>query len=169
VIPFRLDANTDEIQSTIPSNSKIPISFATTFEGKPSAQHAETLKWVLQQGRPVDIDIQVELSNEVFELLEDLLVKATDFENVPPIILCTCGLLNDFFFQFTFLQSKFASTTSTYGPSNREIDESSCVSNIPSTNRSSIALCISAYQILATLLRRTPYPPSRCQSQSRRQ
>ncbi|KAK1225706.1 hypothetical protein PQX77_011326 [Marasmius sp. AFHP31] len=87
VIPFRLDADPSEIQSNIPTNLGISFSFATTFDGSTTAQHATTLKSVLQQGRPVEIDIQADLSNEVFELLEDLLTKATNFENVPPIIL----------------------------------------------------------------------------------
>ncbi|KAL0563875.1 hypothetical protein V5O48_018185 [Marasmius crinis-equi] len=89
VVPFRLDAAPDESVSAVLAGSTIPISLATTFDANTTSQHASTLKWALQQGRPVDIDIQVDLSDEVFETLEDLLSKATtDLTKVPPIILC---------------------------------------------------------------------------------
>ncbi|KAF9263240.1 hypothetical protein L218DRAFT_336969 [Marasmius fiardii PR-910] len=89
VIPFQLDAEPDESLTAVLHGVPIPVSLSTTFNAEATPQNVSTLKWALQQGRPVDIDIQADLSEKaLFESLEDLIVKTTvGVENVPPIIL----------------------------------------------------------------------------------
>lgn len=57
---------------------------------QPSPASVASLRWALEQGRPVDIDIQAPLSEpQDLDAFEDLLTKAmADLPNVPPIILC---------------------------------------------------------------------------------
>jgi hypothetical protein len=89
-VPFGLsDANHDHTVSTLSSLS-IPRALSTAFIA-PGTSDIESLKWALQQGVPVDIDVQAQLSNEVFEKFEEILTKATDLPEgtkLPPIILC---------------------------------------------------------------------------------
>ncbi|KAG7098660.1 hypothetical protein E1B28_000576 [Marasmius oreades] len=89
MVPFQLDAPPEELLTTaVLHNSPIPVSLATTFNAKATPQNVSTLKWALEQGRPVDIDVQADLKEDVFDTLEDLLYKATvNLEKVPPIIL----------------------------------------------------------------------------------
>jgi hypothetical protein len=71
--------------------SRIPISLRTVYtENTP--QCIETLRWALQQGCPVDIDIQANMGNgdAAWEALEDFMTKSTaDIENPSPITLST--------------------------------------------------------------------------------
>ena len=86
MIPF-------ELAKPVPSNSLsspdplIPISFSTIFyQSTPEA--AEALKWALQQGRPVDIDLPNASTDGVLEGLQDLLAKATaDLIQIPAIVI----------------------------------------------------------------------------------
>jgi hypothetical protein len=70
-------------------SSKIPVSLCTVY--KETTEHSiASLRWALQQGRPVDIDIQADMNNaeKVWEALEDLITKATaDLEKPAPIVL----------------------------------------------------------------------------------
>jgi len=46
------------------------------------------LRWALEHGRPVDIDIQAPISDEVLEAFEDIISKATaGMSKIPPILL----------------------------------------------------------------------------------
>ncbi|KAM6502187.1 hypothetical protein JOM56_002164 [Amanita muscaria] len=86
MIPF-------ELAKPVPSNNLsspdplIPISLSTIYyQNTPEA--AETLKWALQQGRPVDIDLPNASTDGVLESLQDLLAKATaDLIQVPTIVI----------------------------------------------------------------------------------
>ncbi|KAE9411358.1 hypothetical protein BT96DRAFT_1011188 [Gymnopus androsaceus JB14] len=83
MVPFSLES-TD--RPSLPTS--YPVSLTTVFS-RLSPNSVESLKWALQQGRPVDIDVHADLSSDdVFESFEDLLSKAmTDVSPVPPIIL----------------------------------------------------------------------------------
>jgi hypothetical protein len=86
VISFSL---ADPVPSAIPTSPdpSIPISFSTVFyQSTPEA--ADALKWALQTGRPVDINLPDASTEGVLEGIQDLLAKATtDLTHVPPIIL----------------------------------------------------------------------------------
>ncbi|KAL0956494.1 hypothetical protein HGRIS_002638 [Hohenbuehelia grisea] len=86
IVPLNLDAPAPETAPAFWSSSSIPVSLTTVYT-RPSPVAGETLKWALQQGRPVDIDVQVSLTNDTFEAFEDLLTRATDIDSVPPIII----------------------------------------------------------------------------------
>jgi hypothetical protein len=84
MVPFSLES-TDR-PASLPT--KLPFSFTTAFN-KVTSNSIENLRWALKQGRPVDINIHVELTDDVFESFEDLLSKSLDgVSPVPPIILC---------------------------------------------------------------------------------
>jgi len=87
-IPFRLQ---DPPPTITPSylSSKIPTTLCTVYtETTPEA--VASLRWALQQGRPVDIDIQANMkdADAVWEAFEDLITKSTtDIEKPAPIVL----------------------------------------------------------------------------------
>ncbi|KAJ7594430.1 hypothetical protein C8J56DRAFT_1161046 [Mycena floridula] len=81
VLPFTLDGD----RPTVPSDSPFPISRSTVFTSP--SHSAENLKWALEQGRSVDIDIQAVMSDEAFDGLEDLLCRATEIPKVPAIVI----------------------------------------------------------------------------------
>ncbi|KAF4598519.1 Amidohydrolase-related domain-containing protein [Pleurotus pulmonarius] len=87
VVPFRLE---DPIPSEPPaylSSSSIPITLTTVYT-QSSPQASAGLRWALQQGRPVDIDLQVTLTETSFEAFEDLLTKSTaELPKIPPIMI----------------------------------------------------------------------------------
>jgi hypothetical protein len=86
-VPFRLEDGKQETPSYIAS-SPIPISYSTVFN-KSTPEGVESLRWALQQGRPIDIDIQAPISDAVLESFEDIIQRATDgLTDIPPIILC---------------------------------------------------------------------------------
>lgn len=88
MVPFSLD-NSDR-PTSLPTSH--PVSLTTVFTGV-TTNSVENLKWALQQGRPVDIDIHADLTDDVFESFEDLLSKSmADVSPIPPIILCTFKL-----------------------------------------------------------------------------
>ncbi|KAF8622688.1 hypothetical protein AX15_006788 [Amanita polypyramis BW_CC] len=85
-IPFDLQIPVPSVIPTSPDPS-IPISFSTVFY-KTTPEAAEALKWALQVGRPVDINIPDASEEGILEGIQDLLAKATtDLAQVPPIIL----------------------------------------------------------------------------------
>ncbi|KAF5370673.1 hypothetical protein D9758_002021 [Tetrapyrgos nigripes] len=85
-VPFSLE-EAQPPSLPILSSSPIPISLSTVFT-ESSSMAVTNLRWALEQGRPVDIDIQTDLTDTIFESLEDLLAKATaEMATVPPIIL----------------------------------------------------------------------------------
>jgi len=87
-VPFRLE---DAAPTSRPSYlaSKFPISLCTVYK-ESNAESIATLRWALEQGRAVDIDIQADLNNteKIWEDFEDLLTKATtDLDINTPIVL----------------------------------------------------------------------------------
>ncbi|KAJ3806483.1 hypothetical protein F5876DRAFT_91051 [Lentinula aff. lateritia] len=83
MVPFSLD-NSDR-PTSLPTS--YPVSLTTVFTGV-TTNSVENLKWALQQGRPVDIDIHADLTDDVFESFEDLLSKSmADVSPIPPIII----------------------------------------------------------------------------------
>ncbi|TRM69336.1 hypothetical protein BD626DRAFT_393102 [Schizophyllum amplum] len=81
-VPFDLEAS----EHTLPSSS-LPLSLHTAYN-KVSPQAQESLRWAMQQGRPVEIDIQAVFTDSMWENFEEALGKATaDIEKAPPIIL----------------------------------------------------------------------------------
>jgi hypothetical protein len=86
-VPFKLESAQQDKPSVL-SNTSVPISLATVFN-KSTPEAVASLRWALQQGRPVDIDVEAPISDEVLESFEDIIGKATEgLENIPPIILC---------------------------------------------------------------------------------
>ncbi|KDR75795.1 hypothetical protein GALMADRAFT_248501 [Galerina marginata CBS 339.88] len=86
VIPFDLEKPDPAIETLI-SSAIAPTSLSTVFT-KDSPAAIDGLRWALQRGLPVDIDIQATLSDTLLEGFEDLIAKASaDLETVPPIIL----------------------------------------------------------------------------------
>ncbi|KAK0241724.1 hypothetical protein EDD85DRAFT_820111 [Armillaria nabsnona] len=80
--PFSLDS----AEHSLPQFAH-PVSLHTSFT-QPTVNGVESLKWALQQGKPVDIAIETPLTDALFENLEDLLSKAINgLSEVPPIIL----------------------------------------------------------------------------------
>ena len=56
---------------------------------KSTPEGVASLRWALECGRPVDIDLQAAISDEMLEDFEDIVSKATSgLSNIPPIILC---------------------------------------------------------------------------------
>ncbi|KAJ3883586.1 hypothetical protein F5051DRAFT_363356 [Lentinula edodes] len=83
MVPFSLDKS--DRPTSLPTSH--PVSLTTVFTGV-TTNSVENLKWALQQGRPVDIDIHADLTDDVFESFEDLLSKSmADVSPIPPIIL----------------------------------------------------------------------------------
>ncbi|KIK67308.1 hypothetical protein GYMLUDRAFT_37396 [Collybiopsis luxurians FD-317 M1] len=83
MVPFSLESS--DRPSSLPASH--PVSLTTIFN-RVTPNSVENLKWALQQGRPVDIDIHADLTEALFESFEDLLSKAmADVPSVPPIIL----------------------------------------------------------------------------------
>ncbi|KAF8893959.1 hypothetical protein BD779DRAFT_1435577 [Infundibulicybe gibba] len=69
------------------TGSSLPISLYSAFK-KSTDVSAATLRWGLERGRPVDIEIQALISDTMLEGFEDLLIKAIkDLDNAPPIVL----------------------------------------------------------------------------------
>lgn len=89
MIPFNLNG---EKPLAISVDSPFPISRSTVFTRATDLSTAN-LKAALEQGRPVDIDIQVAMTDEIFDSFESMLSKATELPKVPPIILCASILL----------------------------------------------------------------------------
>ena len=85
-IPLRLDAPPP---TKIPP-SKFPVSFSITYT-KSTPEAVVALRWALENGRAVDLDVQYDISEgeTSWESLEDLLTKATDDSlKDTPIVLC---------------------------------------------------------------------------------
>lgn len=75
------------------ASSKVPVSLSTVYNG-PSAEASAGLRWALEQGRPVDIDVHVTLTDASLEGFEDTVGTATkDLPSPPPIVLCEFRLL----------------------------------------------------------------------------
>ncbi|KIY53951.1 hypothetical protein FISHEDRAFT_32201 [Fistulina hepatica ATCC 64428] len=81
-LPFSLEESTPDIPSL-----PVPIHLSTTYIGT-SDTSIKSLRWALQQGRPVEVDPGFPLSEASFEQFEDLIAKATDgLRNIPPIVI----------------------------------------------------------------------------------
>ncbi|KAF6760248.1 hypothetical protein DFP72DRAFT_883644 [Ephemerocybe angulata] len=67
--------------------AKVPTSLSTVYTAA-STEATEGLKWALERGRPVDIDVQVVLTEATLEGFEDTVGKAAEgITSPPPIIL----------------------------------------------------------------------------------
>lgn len=87
-MPFDLEKPDPAIE-TLLTTTTVRTSLSTIFT-KNSSEGVEGLRWALQRGCTVDIDIQATLSDSLLEGFEDLIAKATaDLPAVPPIVLCT--------------------------------------------------------------------------------
>ncbi|KAH9485058.1 hypothetical protein JR316_0001964 [Psilocybe cubensis] len=86
IIPFNLEQPDPAVESLV-SSAAVSTTLSTVYTGDaPGA--VDGLRWALQRGRPVDIDIQATLSDSLLEGFEDLIAKASvDLETVPPIVL----------------------------------------------------------------------------------
>ncbi|KAL1710557.1 hypothetical protein EV121DRAFT_251327 [Schizophyllum commune] len=81
-VPFGLE----DTEHTLPSSS-LPLTLHTVYKSA-SPQAQDGLRWAMQQGRPVVIDMEAVFEDSVWEGFEDALGKSTaDLEKVPPIIL----------------------------------------------------------------------------------
>lgn len=87
LVPFRLEDEEHSATSYL-SKSSLPISLSTVYKTS-TPQGITSLKWAFEQGRPVDIDVQANISDDAFESFEDFLTKATELPTLPPIILCS--------------------------------------------------------------------------------
>ncbi|KAJ3486756.1 hypothetical protein NLJ89_g11784 [Agrocybe chaxingu] len=86
IIPFNLE-NPDPSVEALLASSTIPTSLSTIFT-KNSPEAVQGLRWALQRGHAVDIDIQATLSDSLLEGFEDMIAKATsDLEVVPSVVL----------------------------------------------------------------------------------
>ncbi|KAF8236486.1 hypothetical protein L208DRAFT_1251852 [Tricholoma matsutake] len=82
VVPFNLE----DKEHTMPS-SPVLTSLSTVFH-KTTPEGVASLKWALECGRPVDIDLQAPISDAVLEDFEDIVSKASyGLSKVPPIVL----------------------------------------------------------------------------------
>ncbi|KIY67179.1 hypothetical protein CYLTODRAFT_397668 [Cylindrobasidium torrendii FP15055 ss-10] len=80
LVPFSLDT---EDHVAIPPSSALYTSFTGVSEAS-----IPSLRWALQQGVPVDISVEKQFDDALFESFEDLIFKATaDLEKLSPIIL----------------------------------------------------------------------------------
>ena len=63
-------------------------SLSTVFN-KSTRDGVASLKWALESGKPVDIDLQAPISDAVLDDFEDIIYKASSgLSNIPPIIVC---------------------------------------------------------------------------------
>jgi hypothetical protein len=70
------------------ASSPVMTSMSTVFH-KSTPEGIESLTWALERGRPVDIDLQAPISDQVLEEFEDLISKASSgLSKVAPIVLC---------------------------------------------------------------------------------
>lgn len=83
-VPFKLEDKTQSFPSYL---SKLPTSLSTVFN-ESTPEGVDSLRWALERGRPVDVDIQAAISDAVLESFEDIISKATSgLAEVPPIVL----------------------------------------------------------------------------------
>ena len=86
-VPFKLEEK-NRITPSCLSSPHVTTHLSTVFTGS-TPEGVASLRWALEQGRPVDIDIQAPISDAVLESFEDIIQKATDgLDKVPSIVLC---------------------------------------------------------------------------------
>ncbi|KAG2015620.1 hypothetical protein CC2G_008876 [Coprinopsis cinerea AmutBmut pab1-1] len=86
IVPYDAEKPDPALEGQLAS-TKVPTSLSTIYKGA-SPEVIVGLKWALERGRPVDIDIQVDLSESTLEGFEDTVSKATEgLTNIPPIVL----------------------------------------------------------------------------------
>lgn len=89
-IPFVLSSA--ELPS-IPTDLPFPVSLSTVFTGA-NPEEVSNLKGLLEKGQTVDISIQGVLTDEQFEVLEDLIYKATEAPSAASVVICELTHLN---------------------------------------------------------------------------
>ncbi|TFK23179.1 hypothetical protein FA15DRAFT_594803 [Coprinopsis marcescibilis] len=86
IVPFNAEKPDPALESQL-SLAKVPTSLSTVYTGA-SDEVVAGLKWALERGRPVDVDVQVVLTESTLEGFEDTVSKATEgLSQLPPIIL----------------------------------------------------------------------------------
>jgi hypothetical protein len=73
-VPFSLE---NGAPVGIPSSSKVPIALSMIYTRK-TPEAVEVLKWALEQGYVVDMDVQFDNDESAYESLEDTLGKASE-------------------------------------------------------------------------------------------
>lgn len=87
-VPFELEKPSAAVENLLKVAS-FSITLSTVFNKNASPESVEGLRWALQTGNTVEIDIQAPISDSLLEGFEDLIAKATiGLEVVPPIVLC---------------------------------------------------------------------------------
>lgn len=88
IVPFELEKPSAAVENLLKGTS-FSTTLSTVFNKNASPESIEGLRWALQTGHTVDIDIQATLSDSLLEGFEDLIAKAAiGLEVVPPIVLC---------------------------------------------------------------------------------
>lgn len=91
-VSYELEKPDESLASTLAS-AKVPTSLSTVYTAA-SEDATKGLKWGLEQGKAVDIDVQVVLTEATLEGFEDTVGKAAEgIASPPPIVLCTCTLI----------------------------------------------------------------------------
>ncbi|KAF5321209.1 hypothetical protein D9619_001887 [Psilocybe cf. subviscida] len=86
-VPFELEKPSAAVENLLKGTS-FSTTLSTVFNKNASPESVEGLRWALQTGHTVDIDIQATLSDSLLEGFEDLIAKAAiGLEVVPPIVL----------------------------------------------------------------------------------
>lgn len=86
VVPYNIQSPDPSLEEKL-AGAKVPTSLSVVYD-RTSPEVIDGLKWGLQRGRPVDIDVQVTLTEATLEEFEDAIAKATEgIEKPPPIIL----------------------------------------------------------------------------------
>lgn len=86
-VPYDIEKPDPSLEPVLAS-SKVPTSLTTVYNAS-SPETIAGLKWALERGRPVDVDLQVVLTDATLEGFEDVVGKATEgVASPPPIILC---------------------------------------------------------------------------------
>lgn len=87
IVPYNVEKPDPALQAQLAA-TKVPTSLSTIYTGS-SPEAIAGLKWALEQGRPLDIDVQVVLTESTLEGFEDAVAKATEgLTSSPPIVLC---------------------------------------------------------------------------------
>jgi len=86
IVPFNAEERDPALEGQLAA-TKIPTSLATVYTA-PSEELVAGLRWALERGRPVDIDIQVTLTEQTLESFEEVIANATKgLDKSPPIVL----------------------------------------------------------------------------------
>lgn len=84
-VPFTLE---NGVPVGIPSSSKVRIALSTVYK-RQTPEVVEALKWALERGHVVDVDVQFDNDESSYESLEDTLSKASqNLKENSAIVMC---------------------------------------------------------------------------------